>query len=475
MTAKRLETKKLDNNGKEAALIRFVSPGEGFEFDYGSTGVVDVVHKAGEVWLYVPRGSRKISIMHNTYGVLRDYEYPMAIKSGVTYELILDPGFGKYMNITSNQSGAGVYIDGDSVGVTPLTNYYMVYGKHSIKSSKNRYQYDKEVNIERDDNTSLYLDMEDMSKYYVNVTFKVDGNAEIYYNNVKRGVSEWKQELYQGKYEITTKKESCYDKKTTVDIYPEMNTTVQLPTPDPWRGYLKINTTPVNAYMTIDNKSAKVNEQNSLTVGKHEVMITRNGYHPLNKTYEIFKDSLLEISEKLSPIQYVKRNQIYLGAGYSYNSITQGISAYVGFTLFNVDIQASYTLGIIGETDPLVWYKYDDYLGKVSYKQNLFAVKLGYQLKVTPRIGITPQVGFSSLELVANSVDGNVKTGDKAKCDCITIGARMEVVPTQHFGIFIAPEYLIPQKKDAVYEYVSDKLNMTAGGFCASAGLFVKF
>ena len=212
MTAKRLETKKLDNNGKEAALIRFVSPGEGFDFDYGSTGVVDVVHKAGEVWLYVPRGSRKISIMHNTYGVLRDYEYPMAIKSGVTYELILDPGFGKYMNITSNQSGAGVYIDGDSVGVTPLTNYYMVYGKHSIKSSKNRYQYDKEVNIERDDNTSLYLDMEDMSKYYVNVTFKVDGNAEIYYNNVKRGVSEWKQELYQGKYEITTKKESCYDK-----------------------------------------------------------------------------------------------------------------------------------------------------------------------------------------------------------------------------------------------------------------------
>ncbi len=54
MTAKRLETKKLDNNGKEAALIRFVSPGEGFDFDYGSTGVVDVVHKAGEVWLYVP-------------------------------------------------------------------------------------------------------------------------------------------------------------------------------------------------------------------------------------------------------------------------------------------------------------------------------------------------------------------------------------------------------------------------------------
>ena len=95
------------------------------------------------------------------------------------------------------------------MGVTPLTNYYMVYGKHSIKSSKNRYQYDKEVNIERDDNTSLYLDMEDMSKYYVNVTFKVDGNAEIHYKDVKRGVGEWKQEFYQGKYEITIYTSCC--------------------------------------------------------------------------------------------------------------------------------------------------------------------------------------------------------------------------------------------------------------------------
>ena len=47
MTAKRLETKKLDVNGKEAALIKFVSPGTGFDFEFGSTGVVEVVHKAG--------------------------------------------------------------------------------------------------------------------------------------------------------------------------------------------------------------------------------------------------------------------------------------------------------------------------------------------------------------------------------------------------------------------------------------------
>ncbi len=474
MTAKRLETKKLDVNGKEAALIKFLSPGTGFDFEFGSTGVVEVEHKAGEVWLYVPRGSRKLTIKHDTYGVLRDYEYPVAINSGVTYELIFDPGIGKYMNVTANQNGAGVYIDGDSVGVTPLTNYYMVYGKHFIKASKDRYQYEKEVTIERDENTSLYLDMEDMSKYYVNVTFKVDGNAEIHYKNVKRGVGEWKQEFYQGKYEITTKKENCYDKKTTVDIYPEMNTIISLPSPEPWRGYLKVTTTPPNSYMKIDNQTAKLGEQNPLLVGKHEVVIERNGYHPFNKTYEIFKDSLLVDDIKLNPIQYIKRNQIYLGAGYTYNTI-QGISAYAGFTLFNVDVQVSYTLGIIGETDPLAWYKNDDYLGKASYKQNVFAVKLGYQLMVTPRLGITPQVGIASLELVANSLENNVKNGDKAKCDCFTIGARMELVPTQHVGIFIAPEYMVPMKKDAVYEYVSDKLNMTAGGFYASAGLFVKF
>lgn len=474
MTARRLETKKLDVNGKEAALIKFLSPGDGFEFDFGSTGVVEVERKTGETWLYVPRGSKKLTVIHNKYGVLRDYEYPMAIKSGVTYELRLDPGIGKYMNITANQAGAGVFIDGDSIGVTPLTNYYIVYGKHSFRAAKDRFLFEKEVMIEQNDETSLYLDMENMSKYYVNVNFVTNDNSEIYYKNVKRGVGSWKQEFYKGKYELMTKKSNCYDQLTTVDIYPGMNTTVTLPSPEPWHGYLKINTTPLNATMTIDNNNAKVNEQHALTVGKHEVQITRKGYHPFNQTFSIYKDSLIEIDKKLSPIQYVKRNQSYIGAGYTYNTI-MGISAYVGFTVFNFDVQASYTLGMFGETDALVWYKNDDYLGKVNYKQNVMAVKIGYQFKAAPRLAITPQAGFSSLQLVANSVDGSVKMGDQAKCDCVTLGARMEVVPTQHFGIFLSPEYMLPMKKDGIYEYVSDKLNMTAGGFYASAGFFVKF
>ena len=337
MTARRLETKKLDNNGREAALVKFLSPGVGYEFDCGSTGVVETVRKTGEIWLYIPRGSRKLTVTHSTYGVMRDYEYPIAIKSGVTYEMILDPGIGKYMNITANQNGAAVYVDGDSIGVTPLSNY-LVYGKHSIKAFKDRYLYEKEVMIERDDETSLYLDMENMSKYYVNVNFQVEDNAEIYYNNVKRGVGSWKQEFFKGKYEIMTRKENCYDKMSTVDIYPGMNTTVSLPTPEPWHGYLKINTTPPNVSMLIDNKYAKANEQQALIVGKHEVQITRNGYHPIYETYEIYKDSLIEVSKTLNPIHYVKRNQFYVGAGFTYNTI-MGITAYAGVTLYNIDGQ----------------------------------------------------------------------------------------------------------------------------------------
>ena len=62
----------------------------------------------------------------------------------------------------------------------------------------------------------------------------------------------------------------------------------------------------------------------------------------------------------------MKRNQFYVGAGFTYNTI-MGITAYAGVTLYNIDAQVSYTLGLFGETDPLVWYKNEDYLGKVSY------------------------------------------------------------------------------------------------------------
>lgn len=79
----------LDQNSRKAALIKVVIPEAGFDFDVGVMGVVSVRQEVGEVWVYVPEGVRKITVRHQTYGVIRDYEFGCPIESAAVYELRL--------------------------------------------------------------------------------------------------------------------------------------------------------------------------------------------------------------------------------------------------------------------------------------------------------------------------------------------------------------------------------------------------
>ena len=73
-----------DLNGKEAALIRFAVRDTLFDFD-PNLGYLKLEKKKGEVWLYVPQLTKRITISHPYLGIIRDYEFPTAIESKVTY------------------------------------------------------------------------------------------------------------------------------------------------------------------------------------------------------------------------------------------------------------------------------------------------------------------------------------------------------------------------------------------------------
>ena len=89
LTANTTGTMELDQNGETAALIKVVTTQTGFTFDGGAMGVVKTKQTPGEIWVYVPRGSKKITIKHPQLGVLRDYYYPISIESARSYEMVL--------------------------------------------------------------------------------------------------------------------------------------------------------------------------------------------------------------------------------------------------------------------------------------------------------------------------------------------------------------------------------------------------
>ena len=92
LTANTAGTMEQDQNGEVAALIKVVTTQTGFSFDCGTMGIVKTLQKPSEIWVYVPRGVKKMTISHPQLGLLRDYFFPTLIDAARTYEMVLVSG-----------------------------------------------------------------------------------------------------------------------------------------------------------------------------------------------------------------------------------------------------------------------------------------------------------------------------------------------------------------------------------------------
>lgn len=74
-----------DLNGDACALLKVeCSP----EFAFSTPlGIVSRIDKTGEIWLYLPKGSKKITIKHPKWGIIRDFPFSEKLDSHKTYEL----------------------------------------------------------------------------------------------------------------------------------------------------------------------------------------------------------------------------------------------------------------------------------------------------------------------------------------------------------------------------------------------------
>lgn len=74
-----------DLNGNPAALIRFTVRDPQFEFA-ANLGVIAIERKTGEVYLYIPQDTKRLTVRHPNLGVIRDYQIPMKLSPKVTYD-----------------------------------------------------------------------------------------------------------------------------------------------------------------------------------------------------------------------------------------------------------------------------------------------------------------------------------------------------------------------------------------------------
>ena len=479
LTANTRGTQKMDQNGETAALIKIVTPEQGFLFDGGSLGIVGTEQKPGEIWLYVPRRAQKLTISHQTFGVLRDYYYPISVQGGRTYEMLLDVGTGRYVTITTSVPRSDVTIDGEFVGKSPFYNMYMNYGRHTIVAVNDRYEGKQDIVIVPNDSVGKFvsIDMRDMSDHYGNVLINVDNNAEIYFGGRMVGTGSWKTQLREGVYEVETRAPDCDPVKSSFTVVAQINNEIKATPPTPHTGYLSIFTRPATATAVYNGSHAlTLQESNILPIGTYQVEISRRGYLSETHEYTVTRNETTSDTITLKRIKYVKPNTFYFGGAYTLRTLA-GVSGIVGAVIYNNDLQLSYTLGLT-KSQTAHWYSTDEsarYQSAVTYKLSSMAAKYGYQINLMNKFAITPQVGFSIDKLTGTVESGNTAYGDKATCTCITVGVKFLLVPFQHCYLFAAPELGIANKKGGDFERIAEATNVSAGGFVANFGLLINF
>ena len=77
-----------DKNGDVCALIRFSTRDDEFVFE-PNLGIVKTEKKVGETLIYVPKGTKRITIRHPRLGVLRNYTIPVRIEGKSVYEAVI--------------------------------------------------------------------------------------------------------------------------------------------------------------------------------------------------------------------------------------------------------------------------------------------------------------------------------------------------------------------------------------------------
>ncbi len=229
-----------NDNAQTCALVKIVTTERGFEFDPDALGMcksVDETH-AGEVWIWLAPDSRRLTIRHSTLGVLRNYEYPVAIESACTYEMVLttakittiveEQNKQNFLRLSVSPADALVKIDGSTV-VTNDGQYakMLPVGEHTCECFCPLYHSEKQsFTILPDEKTSLNITLKP-NYGYIKVTSAPESDAAVYIDGRQVGTTPYTSNKLESKsYTVQVAKEMWQEATQQVTVSDNQTTNV---------------------------------------------------------------------------------------------------------------------------------------------------------------------------------------------------------------------------------------------------------
>lgn len=156
------------------------------------------------------------------------------------------------------------------------------------------------VTVADHDNTvSVKVDLKPNS---ARVTLKVDADAEIWVNDEKKGVRTWTGVLNSGTYKIECKQANHRTSMTIQKITPaNEGQTITLSAPEPIYGSLKIESTPIEAKIYINEKYMGVTPKwlKEVLVGDYELCLEKEGCAPSCDNIRVEEGKELKLKKEL--------------------------------------------------------------------------------------------------------------------------------------------------------------------------------
>ncbi|MCI6894181.1 MAG: PEGA domain-containing protein [Bacteroidales bacterium] len=354
LTANMAGTQEKDQNGDVAALIKVVTSQTGFSFEGGMAGIVKTQQRTGEIWVYVPHGIKKITILHQSLGVLRDYYFPCAIEAAKTYEMALTSGEVRttvvedlgvsYLVLSVTPKTASVYIDGElqaNDGSGEIVKS-LPYGEHQYRVEAGNYMPDAGVVQIGKDKTVLNVNLKSAL-----ATLKVattTPGTEIYVNEKKKGTDMWSGSIGAGTYVLEGRLAGHRSQKMSVTVAKQEEKTVTLPALEAMYGVLNVNYKPVGTEVWLDGKMLGTSPDmfKNILVGSHKVEFKKSGHVPYSENITIAEGETKALTGALS-------NNITIAEGET-KALTGALSDFAGkIPAEGTEARANYDKAITGD------------------------------------------------------------------------------------------------------------------------------
>ena len=325
-TASNAQYKKVDGSGNLYAVIKVRSTDgdEGLgEFMFNFNSLKSIVEDKGdELWVYVQKNAKIVTISREGYTPLRNFDLKMTLQAGKTYNMEitydrvekvvkkelrmqmlsfkLTPAIENAVVMYKEQGTDNDELFGHT-NKQGIVSKNLKFGTYEYKVLASNY-FTSEGIVKLNNAKELHTENITLKRNASTITLTTNTGADIYINNEFRGRGSWTGVLKAGEYIVECKQEG--HRPTSQGITVEANTdkTIELMKPTPITGYVSVISDPSGATVFIDGKESGKTPCNisDIIVGSRKVTLTMAGYAPASTVVEVKEGEVADVNITLS-------------------------------------------------------------------------------------------------------------------------------------------------------------------------------